>query len=411
MWDELDRGPFAYAPHIDSNLNWDITPDKRWNAPKTQKELTALADVHRQSKELYDTKDMLNLLALSSRLVFDENEIYPDKPDPKTEWLYKAAPLIQKSDEDIFPSVMRFLRLVEKEGKQNVQKMLSNPDKVEEALEEMKKQESPKKVPGGKKGGTGEDYEKGVWSMYESYMADKTFPSIGMTDVMTRTKATKSDKFVFGIPKDKVLRTYMRKPSELQFLTEAALCMDDDEFYLNFADNRLPIELPMKEIKNKTKLFVLLDRSGSMSSTTKMCNTVHILNTMFDEVIAGNAEIYFSYFVWRRDKFIKIDSEETVEHFKTYTFSNPGGGTTTLGDILPTLAAEIQSGKVDGFEVTPTTEVVIINDGEDDVPPIHSIVPIHSFMLEETNTELVQLARSSKGQAFYVNHNGDFQLL
>jgi len=415
MWD--DGTFFARFGHPTANpipnkpMKWDITPSSKWDAPKTLPEFQALVAENKLKSENYRQGDLEDLVALGSRLVFDDFEIYPDEEKADKEWLYKAAPLLLESKEDLFPAAMQFLRLVNKEGKSNIEKMLNSGkmDELKEMLEELEEAEG--KIPGGKKGGTGEESSNGVWNTWITESGKSKVPELGMLDVLTRAKAVQEKSFVVGTPKDKNQKTFLRKPSQFGFLSEESLCLEDDMFFQNFAEGKLEIVLPLKAVKEKQQLFLLLDKSGSMHRQTKMVASVRILDALFDQIIEGNTIVYFAYFVKGRETFRKIETQEDVDYFKSHIFQSPGGGDTFLGPILTTLSEEISSGVVDGFEVNTLTEVVILNDGEDYVAPITSKVPIHAFMLDKRNTQLEEVCKSSKGQAYYVNYSGDFLLL
>lgn len=392
-------------------LEWEIQPSEKWDAPKTMEDFQALAKQHKLNTESYRPRDLEALVALGSQLIFDEYAAIPDLLKPNLEWLYKAAPLLLSSNEDLFPAAMRFLRLVDKEGRSNIKKKLEEGkmEELEELLEELEEEE--RKTPGGKKGGE-DDFRpsKGNWYGLITRKKKLTLPNLGMTDVLTRAKAL-DGVYKIGSPKEKSKKTFLRKMSHFEYLTEETLSLDDNSFYQAYAEEKLEISLPLKSIKTKQKVFVLLDCSGSMGSDNKTMQTVHILDAMLEQVLEGNTIIYFSYFVRDRKDFIKIETSDEVDNFKENIFQNPNGGDTYLGPILQTLNRGILTGNVDGFEVDPTTEIVVINDGQDDVTPVSSNIPIHAFMLNERNDGLEEVVKNSKGQAYYVDYRGAFQLL
>ena len=93
-----------------------------------------------------------------------------------------------------------------------------------------------------------------------------------------------------------------------------------------------------------------------------------ILMDRFKYVMRGEAEVYFSYFVYNVKKFHHIKNKQDVMNFWTSVYNrSPGGGGTDIGSIINQLEIEVNSGNffstgLDLSEEKP--EVLIINDGQ-----------------------------------------------
>lgn len=416
-WDEdEDVSPlFTYDAHYDQPMSqdrWPIKPTKRWDAPHTFNDAIKLMDKYKQKKSEYaDFNDFLALTALSANAIFDPFAKEDIPVSKEYDWLRDVADYIGE-DEDIAEFAMRFMRLMNKTGKKKMKEMMGegNSEVIKKMLEKQKASEQKK--PGGKKGGTEESGRVGSGAYYRYLAQAMKTPmfDLAKSDIVKRAKSSKPSKTEYGRPQIKTVRKFLRKTYEMDYLTPEMLCLDDDQFDLHMYEGKLEVDLPHRIVKTKQQLIVLVDESGSMGWGDKQVALVHILDSFFKEVEKGNSEIFFSYFVRKRETFKKISTKEEIEKFKQTGFREPSGGNTEVGHILTTLAADLASGKIDGFEMSERTEVVVINDGEDTIGTIECDVPIHAFTLEEMNNDLLNATKRTKGQYFHVK-GGSFQLL
>lgn len=140
-------------------------------------------------------------------------------------------------------------------------------------------------------------------------------------------------------------------------------------FRSKFLTKDLTVNVPVDRKEQIQKIIILLDYSGSMNEPEKQVWVNAILIDRFRYVMKGEAEVFFSYFVYDTDQleFQHIKNREDVIKF-WQTFSNePNGGGTEIGEIVQYVADEVMHSRqlhnldVDLSEEKP--EILIINDG------------------------------------------------
>ncbi len=270
----------------------------------------------------------------------------------------------------------------------------------EEFEQLLKKEKVQKESPGGKRGGP----NRPLWGgEKEGYFWGEAPPPINFPTLLNmnfvKNATNYSPQLVVGKPKVTKERKFARSINDLKYVTRSALAMPQELFWMKYSKGELPIQVPMKAKTVKQIVIVLLDNSGSMGEQEKMQWVTHIFNTLFEQIEKGNTIMYFTPFTYCRQDLIKVETIEDIKKLKE-DFRIPHGGMTEVGMLLTELTKEIIKGKVDGFEVNPRTEVLVINDGLDVVEPIDSPVPIHSITLEDINNQLKEVCKTSGGQYF-----------
>lgn len=268
---------------------------------------------------------------------------------------------------------------------------------VQQLVEDMEKQESP----GGKNGGEplGSFFQGNRPNYRKSNFDNVELPTIVDLDVLEFAKGVSTTEFVEGKPRVKKGVRLLRRVEDVFFASKRDMASDADFFYLQVVQKSMVVKPPLKIKSQKKDLIVLLDDSGSMSATHIMEYVLHVLNTLFKYVLDGSIRMLFAAFEAERDTLFEVHDLETVNHLKE-VFRHGHGGTTYLGDILPDLAKEIQSGCVDGIQLSPETNVLVINDGNDWVPKIKMPVVTHCISLADLNYDLKEICEDSGGQYY-----------
>ena len=136
-----------------------------------------------------------------------------------------------------------------------------------------------------------------------------------------------------------------------------------------------------------------------------------ILIDRFRYVMKGEAEVFFSYFVYDTDQlhFQHIKNREDVIKF-WQTFSNePNGGGTEIGEIVQYVADEVMHSRrlhnldVDLSEEKP--EILIINDGQDSVGSDAFPYKVNAVSLLEFSDELKDLCLATEGKQIQVTYD------
>lgn len=179
-------------------------------------------------------------------------------------------------------------------------------------------------------------------------------------------------------------------------------------FNIKFLTKDLIVDVPVKTSEKKQKIIILLDYSGSMNEQKKQIWVNALLMDRFRYVIRGEAEVYFSYFVYNPNdlKFKHIKNEKDVKDFWN-TFSNyPSGGCTDMGRIVKSIATQVHNGtffnlKLDLSREKP--EILIINDGQDSVGAHSFPYKVNAISLMQYSSELKNLCIETGGKQVQIN--------
>jgi uncharacterized protein with von Willebrand factor type A (vWA) domain len=182
-------------------------------------------------------------------------------------------------------------------------------------------------------------------------------------------------------------------------------------FRSKFLTKDLTVNVPVDRKEQIQKIIILLDYSGSMDEPEKQVWVNAILIDRFRYVMKGEAEVFFSYFVYDTDQlqFQHIKNREDVIKF-WQTFSNePNGGGTEIGEIVQYVADEVMHNRrlhnldVDLSEEKP--EILIINDGQDSVGSDAFPYKVNAVSLLEFSDELKDLCLATEGKQIQVTYD------
>lgn len=182
-------------------------------------------------------------------------------------------------------------------------------------------------------------------------------------------------------------------------------------FRSKFLTKDLTVNVPVDRKEQIQKIIILLDYSGSMNEPEKQVWVNAILIDRFRYVMKGEAEVFFSYFVYNTEdlEFQHIKNREDVIKF-WQTFSNePNGGGTDIGGIVQYVADEVMHSRqlhnldVDLSEEKP--EILIINDGNDRVGTDAFPYKVNAISLLEFSDELKDLCLATEGKQIQVTYD------
>lgn len=178
-------------------------------------------------------------------------------------------------------------------------------------------------------------------------------------------------------------------------------------FRSKFLTKDLTVNVPVDRKEQIQKIIILLDYSGSMHEDEKQIWVNAILIDRFRYVMRGEAEVFFSYFVYDCEdlEFQHIKDREDVIKF-WQTFSNePNGGGTAIGDIVEYVANEVTNGKLCNLQVDLSQEkpeILIINDGEDSVGSDEFPYKVNAISLMSFSEELKDLCVATEGKQIQI---------
>ena len=162
-------------------------------------------------------------------------------------------------------------------------------------------------------------------------------------------------------------------------------------FNYKFATKQFQVEKGVNVEEAKQCLILLIDDSGSMRSSKKVSWIKALLLNRCEEVVKGNAELYICTFEAEldRDWIVVKTPEEAKKVWEKFTsYFRLSRGTTNLQKAIESATKIIKSGKVPTksgeIEITSKNpQLVIINDGEDDVKSTFlPTIETHGFLLQ-----------------------------
>lgn len=177
-------------------------------------------------------------------------------------------------------------------------------------------------------------------------------------------------------------------------------------YNVKFATKNLIVNSPVQSSEQKQVIIIMLDFSGSMEETHKQINVNAILADRFRYVIKGEAEVYFSYFLSNTEflRFKHIKNEEDVMQFWKKFSNSPNGGQTDIGRNVNCVYDNITSGDFFGLgdlsKILP--EILIINDGRDEVGYKEFPYKVNAISLSIMSDELKGLCIASGGKQVFI---------
>lgn len=181
-------------------------------------------------------------------------------------------------------------------------------------------------------------------------------------------------------------------------------------FRSKFLTKDLVVNVPVDRKEQIQKIIILLDYSGSMDEYEKQVWVNAILIDRFKYVMKGEAEVFFSYFVYDCEDlhFQHIKNREDVIKF-WQTFSNePNGGSTAIGDIVQYVADEVHSRKLHNLDIDLSEEkpeILIINDGQDRVGTDAFPYKVNAISLMSFSDELKDLCLATEGKQIEITED------
>lgn len=180
-------------------------------------------------------------------------------------------------------------------------------------------------------------------------------------------------------------------------------------YNIKFATKNLIVNIPVQSSEQKQIIIIMLDYSGSMDETEKQIKVNSILADRFRYVMKGEAEVYFSYFVANTDflKFKHVKNEADVIKFWSNFSNSPNGGQTDIERNVQFVSDAILSGNFFGLGNLSKTlpEILIINDGRDEVGIKEFPYKVNAISLITFSDELKDLCVASGGKQVYIESN------
>lgn len=181
-------------------------------------------------------------------------------------------------------------------------------------------------------------------------------------------------------------------------------------FRTKFLTKDLTVNVPVDKKEQKQKIIILLDFSGSMSYPEKQIWVNAILIDRLKYVMKEEAEVFFSYFIHNPDKlqFHHLKNREDVMNFWTWFSNDPNGGTTDIGGIVTSIANDIEEQRLGNLDIDLSKEkpeILIINDGQDEVGYDTLPYKVNAISLMEFSDELKTLCIKTGGKQVRVDRD------
>jgi len=170
-------------------------------------------------------------------------------------------------------------------------------------------------------------------------------------------------------------------------------------FWYKVATRQSTVRERVSRTEKKQLLFVIVDCSGSMDSGERIAKACGIVMNRLKAVMAGEAELYFSFFDSALKKVYHAGTPEEAkalaEKVRTSNFS---GGSTSIDSAMKQAQKKIEEIVAEGATYRP--ELVVITDGDDKIsskPADFAGTKVHAFVVEESNKALTDLAIKTGG--------------
>jgi len=183
-------------------------------------------------------------------------------------------------------------------------------------------------------------------------------------------------------------------------------------FDQKFFTKNLIVNVPVKTSELKQKIILIVDYSGSMDYENKQKWVNALLIDRFRYVIKGEAEIFFSFFVSSPNQlhFTHLKNEEDVNEFWKKFSNHPCGSFTDMGRIVTHISDEIIKRKrlcnLDIDLSAEKPEILIINDGQDEVGYKSFPYKVNAISLMSYSSELRKLCVNSGGKQVRIYEDG-----
>ena len=179
-------------------------------------------------------------------------------------------------------------------------------------------------------------------------------------------------------------------------------------FATKFLTKDLTVNVPVDKKEQKQKIIILLDYSGSMDDYEKQIWVNAILIDRLRYVMQGEAEVFFSYFVYDKNdlKFHHLKNREDVMDFWTWFSNDPNGGCTDIGAIVKYVAECVEDGDLHNLDIDLSKErpeILIINDGQDSVDSKAFPYKVNAISLMQFSDELKDLCVATGGKQIQVS--------
>lgn len=183
-------------------------------------------------------------------------------------------------------------------------------------------------------------------------------------------------------------------------------------FPLKLATQDLRVDSPIKTTENKQKIIVLIDRSGSMASGSKLKWIMAFLADRLKSVMEEEAELFISNFEYHTSDlhfYHAYDKASALKLMKEYSWY-PSGGDTNIGDMVEYISEEINfKGKLHNLNVDLSkekVEILVINDGQDSVKTNNFPWKTNALTLQDgINEQLKSLCLSTEGKYIFIDKN------
>lgn len=159
------------------------------------------------------------------------------------------------------------------------------------------------------------------------------------------------------------------------------------------------LNVRVRKQANVQSLFLLIDDSGSMDSHEKREMLKALLVNRLQAVHDGKAVLYIATFIGdMSNEIITIDSKAKAIKFANW-FPRLSGGNTNVEQAVKSACKVINSGKINGQPIKgENPEIVVINDGEDDVDNFTPSIKTHGIILGQDNNMMKRMIEKSGGE-------------
>ena len=190
---------------------------------------------------------------------------------------------------------------------------------------------------------------------------------------------------------------------ELGSLRQYEWALPESYRLMRVATRATSIRERAKRIDKKQLLYLIVDCSGSMDDPQRIGKACGIVMNRLKAVANEDAEVYLAFFAEKLyDEFSAKNAKEARALMMMVENHNFSGGGTAIANCAK-LAAERINKMMEKDPMLTRPEIAIVTDGQDNVKSLtrddFGKTVVHAFIVDSTNKDLVNFARSTGGSA------------
>ena len=230
-------------------------------------------------------------------------------------------------------------------------------------------------------------------------------------DASSKLQVRKSVKLIPDREGDEVRVRPIANLSELPKIQTSEYLLPETYRHYRAAAKVSTLRERVRRVEKQQLLYILIDTSGSMEGS-RMYQAGGVLMNRLKAVISGDAQVYARFFDTKLHEEHYASSPDAAKalmrEFQEYNFTGDG---TRITESLKGAQERIE-GLLKSGEALTRPELVIVTDGQDrNVSELDradfGLTRVHAFVIDNSDTRLVEFARSTGGVGVQIEAQED----